>query len=70
MVRGPENMAFDNNDVRSMNSPLIILSWSRDGTAGKDTGEFWVALTSGSVKPVCMLLEVRVCGLSLMIGGT
>ena len=34
----PENMALDNNDVKSMNSPLIIFSLRRDGTAGNETG--------------------------------
>ena len=38
-----------------MNLPLIALSRSRDRTAGYDTSEFWVALTSGSVKPLCIL---------------
>ena len=36
----PENTAFDKNDVKLMN-PLIILSFSCDGTAGSDTGGFW-----------------------------
>ena len=71
----PENMAFDNNDVKSMNSPLAILSLRRDGTASSDTGGFWVALNNGSVVLVyrlwvvlvCGLSEVLVCGLSVMV---
>ena len=35
-----ENMAFNNNDVKSMNSPLIILS--RSCTTGSDTGGVWL----------------------------
>ena len=56
----PENMAFDNNDVKSMNSPLIILSLRSDDTAGSDTGGFWVALNNGSVVLVYRLLVVLV----------
>ena len=63
----PENMAFDNNDVKSMNSPLIILSLSRDGTAGSDTVGLCVALNSGSVAVVYRLSLVLVCGLSVMV---
>ena len=40
-------MAFDKSKVKSMNSPLIILSFSRDGTAGSDTVGLWVVLNSG-----------------------
>ena len=32
----PENMAFDKS-TESMNSPLIILSFSQNGTASSDT---------------------------------
>ena len=39
-TEGPENIAFDNNDVKLMNSSLIIWSLSRDGTGGSDTGAF------------------------------
>ena len=60
-------MAFDNNDVKSMNSSLIILSLSRDGTAGSNTGGLWVALNSGSVVLVYRLLVVLVCELSVMV---
>ena len=63
----PENMAFDNNDVKSINSPLIILSLSRDGTAGSDTVGLCVALNSGSVAVVYRLSVVLVCGLSVMV---
>ena len=44
-------MAFDNNDVKSMNSPLIILSLSLDGTAGSatDAHGLWISLIGGSV---------------------
>ena len=48
----PENMAFDNSDIKSMNSPVIILSLSHDGTAGSDTGGLCIALNSGSVAVV------------------
>ena len=58
---GTQEIAFANNDVKSMNSPLSILSQSRDGIAIIDTIELWVALTSGSVKPLCILLVVLVC---------
>ena len=44
----PENMAFDNNDVKSINSPLIILSLSHAGTAGSDTGGVCVVVSCGS----------------------
>ena len=60
-------MAFDNSDVKSMNSPLIILSLSRDGTAGSDTGGLCVALNSGSAAVVYRLSVVLVCGLSVMV---
>ena len=63
-----ESMALDNNDVKSMNSPLIILSLSRDGTSGSDTGEFWVALNSGLVVPVCRLAMVLTHGLTVLGG--
>ena len=63
----PENMAFDNNDVESMNSPLIIFSLGHDGIAGSDTGWLWVALNSGSVVLVYGLSVVLVCGLSVMV---
>ena len=36
----PEKEAFENNDVKSMNSPLIILALSRNGTADIDSGGF------------------------------
>ena len=64
----PENMALDNNDVKSINSPLIILSLSRDGTAGSDTGEFWVALNGGSVVAVYRLAVVLIHGLTVLGG--
>ena len=60
----PKNMALDNNDV---NSPLIILSFSHDGTAGSDTGGFWVALNSGTVVLACRLSVMLVCGLSVVV---
>ena len=63
----PENMAFDNNDVKSMNSPLIILFLRHDGTASSDAGGFWVALNNGSVVLVYRLLVLLVCGLSSML---
>ena len=63
----PENMAFDNNDVKSMKSPLIILSLSHDGTAGSDTGGLCVALNSGSAVAVYRLSVVLVCRLSVMV---
>ena len=50
-----------------MNSPLIILSLSHDGTAGSETGQLWVALNSGSVALVYRLSVVLVCGLSVMV---
>ena len=50
-----------------MNSPLIILSLSHDGTAGSDTRGLWVALNSGSVVLVYGLSVVLVCGLSVMV---
>ena len=65
----PENMALDNNDVKSMNSPLIILCLSRDGTAGSDTGEFWAAMNSGLVVPVCRLAVVLIHGLTCTVLG-
>ena len=65
-----KNMTFDNNDVKSMNSPLIILSLSHDDTAGSDTGGLWVALNSGSVVLVYGLSVVLVCGLSMMVAVT
>ena len=40
-----ESMALDNNDVKSMNLPLMILSLSHDGTAGSDTGGLRVVAT-------------------------
>ena len=51
----PENMAFDNNDVKSMNSTLIILSLSLDVTAGSatDAHGLWISLIGGSVVLVC-----------------
>ena len=63
----PENMAFDNSDIKSMNSPVIILSLSHDGTAGSDTGGLCVALNSGSAAVVYRLSVVLVCGLSVMV---
>ena len=60
-------MAFDNHDVKSMNSPLIILSLSCDSTAGSNTGDFWVAFSTGSVVLVFGLLVVLVCGLLMMV---
>ena len=66
----PENMAFDNNDVKSMNSPLIILSLSRDGTAGSDTGGLCVALNSGLVVVVYRLSVVLVCIQIISDGGS
>ena len=62
----PESMALVNNDVKSINSPLIILSFSRDGTAGNDTGGFWIALNSGTAVLVCRLSVMLVCGLSVV----
>ena len=59
-----KNMDFDNNDVKSMNSPLITLSLRHNGTVGSYTGAFWVALNNGSVVLVYRLLVVLVCGLS------
>ena len=64
----PENMAFDKSKVKSMNLPLIILSFSRDGTAGSDTGVLWVALNSGSVPVVCGLSMMTVAGGVFIIG--
>ena len=49
-----------------MNSLLIILSLSCDGTAGSDIGGFWVVLNSGSVVLVYGLSMVLVCELSVM----
>ena len=37
---GAREHGFDNNNVKSINSPLIILSLRHDGTAGNDTGGF------------------------------
>ena len=59
-----ENMVLDNNVVKSMNSLLIILSFNHYGTAGSDTGGFWVALNSGTVVLVCRLSVMLVYGLS------
>ena len=59
---GGQEHGFDNNDVKSMNSPLIILSFRHDGTAGSDTGGFWVAMNNGSVVLVYRLSVVLVCG--------
>ena len=63
----PENTALDNNDVKSMNSPLIIVSFSRDVTTSSDTGGFWAALNSGTVVLVCRLSVMLVCGLSVVV---
>ena len=62
-----EKVAFDNNDVKSINSPLIILSLSHDGTANSVTVGFWIALNNGSVVLVYRLLVALVCGLSAML---
>ena len=63
----PENMAFDKSKVKSMSSPLIILSFSRDGTAGSDTVGLWVALNSGSVALVRGLSMTTVAGGGFMV---
>lgn len=66
----PENMAFDNNDAKSMNSALIthcILSLSHDGTAGSDTGGLWVVLSGSSVVPVCRLPMMLVYRLTVVV---
>ena len=55
-------MAFDNNDVKLMNSFLIILSLSQAGTAGSDTGGLWVVLNHGSLVAVNRFSVVLVCG--------
>ena len=62
-----EKVAFNNKDVKSMNSPLIILSLSHDGTADCDTGGFWIALNNGSVVLVYILSVLLVCGLSAVL---
>ena len=59
----PENMAFDNNDVKSINSPLIILSLSRAGTAGSDTGGNCVVVSCGLLAAVKKFSVVLVCWL-------
>lgn len=59
-------MAFDNSEVKSMNSPLIVLSLSHDCTAGSDTGGFWVVSSSGLMVPVYGLLVVLLCWLSVV----
>ena len=51
-----------------MNSPLIILSFSQDGTAGSNTGGLWVALNSGSITPVCRISMMTVAGGGLTVG--
>ena len=55
-------MAFDKSKVKSTNSPLIIVSFSQDGTAGSDTDGLWVALNSGLVPLVCGLSVMVVAG--------
>ena len=55
----PKNMALDNNDVKSMNSPLIIFSLRCDGTAGNETGGLRVVLSGD--------LVVLVSGLAVML---
>ena len=47
---------------------LIILYFSRDGTAGSDTGRLWVALNSGSVPLVCGLSVTTVTGGGMTVG--
>ena len=45
-------MAFDNNDVKSINSSLIILSLSCAGTVGRDTIELSLVLNHGLLPAV------------------
>ena len=56
-------MAFDNNDVKSINSPLIILSLSRAGTASSDTGRVCVVVSCGPLAAVKKFSVVLVCRL-------
>ena len=66
----PENMAFDNNDIKSMDLPLIILSLSCAGTADRDTGGLWVVLSRGLLAAVNEFSVMFVCRLSIVaIGG-
>ena len=63
-------MAFKNNDVKSVNSPHIILSLSHAGTAGSDTGGLRVVQSRGLLAAVNRFSVVLVCQLSVVaIGG-
>ena len=59
----PKNMAFDNNDAKSINSPLIVLSLSCAGTAGSDTGGNYVVVSCGPLAAVKKFSMVLVCWL-------
>ena len=64
-----KKMASDNNDVKSMNSLLIILSLSHDGTTSSDTGELWVVLSNTVVQQCPGVWIIGYAALWIISGG-